>query len=167
MIFVTVGTHEQQFNRLIKEIDKLKGNGVIKEDVFIQTGFSTYKPQNCKWEKLISYKEMNKKINEARIVITHGGPATFIAPLQIGKIPIVVPRQFKFEEHINDHQFEFVRNVEEINGNIIPIYDINDLKDKIVNYDNIIKGFSKNNISNNKFFCENFEIKIKELFEDR
>lgn len=24
MIFVTVGTHEQQFNRLIKEIDLLK-----------------------------------------------------------------------------------------------------------------------------------------------
>ncbi|MFH7333640.1 multidrug MFS transporter, partial [Streptococcus agalactiae] len=25
MIFVTVGTHEQQFNRLIKEVDRLKG----------------------------------------------------------------------------------------------------------------------------------------------
>ncbi|HEM2886173.1 TPA: multidrug MFS transporter, partial [Streptococcus suis] len=29
MIFVTVGTHEQQFNRLIKEIDLLKKNGSI------------------------------------------------------------------------------------------------------------------------------------------
>ena len=33
LIFITVGTHEQQFNRLVKEVDKLKESGVIKEDV--------------------------------------------------------------------------------------------------------------------------------------
>ena len=31
MIFVTVGTHEQPFNRLVKKIDELKGNGTIQE----------------------------------------------------------------------------------------------------------------------------------------
>ena len=45
MIFVTVGTHEQQFNRLIKKIDQLKKDGHIKDDVFIQTGFSDYIPE--------------------------------------------------------------------------------------------------------------------------
>ena len=35
MIFVTVGTHEQPFNRLVKKIDELKRDGVIKEDVII------------------------------------------------------------------------------------------------------------------------------------
>ena len=29
MIFVTVGTHEQPFNRLIKKIDELKQDGTI------------------------------------------------------------------------------------------------------------------------------------------
>ena len=43
MIFVTVGTHEQPFNRLIQKVDELKRDGVIKDDVIIQTGFSTYK----------------------------------------------------------------------------------------------------------------------------
>lgn len=33
MIFVTVGTHEQPFNRLIKKIDELKKDGIINEDV--------------------------------------------------------------------------------------------------------------------------------------
>ena len=32
-------------------------------------------------------------------------------PLQIGKTPIVVPRQHQFNEHVNDHQVEFARNV--------------------------------------------------------
>lgn len=30
MIFVTVGTHEQPFNRLIKKIDELKQDGTIE-----------------------------------------------------------------------------------------------------------------------------------------
>ena len=36
MIFVTVGTHEQPFNRLIQKVDELKKDGVITEDVIIQ-----------------------------------------------------------------------------------------------------------------------------------
>lgn len=49
MIFVTVGTHEQPFNRLIQKIDELKKDGIINEDVIIQTGFSTYEPKYCQW----------------------------------------------------------------------------------------------------------------------
>lgn len=165
MIFVTVGTHEQQFNRLVEEVDKLKEDGVIKEDVFIQTGFSTYEPKHCQWSKLISYKEMNNKIKEARIVITHGGPASFIAPLQIGKIPIVVPRQEKYGEHVNDHQLEFAKNVEERNKNIIPVYDIKDLKEKILDYDKIISKMDSKISNNNEKFNKRLEIEIKEMFK--
>ena len=93
MIFVTVGTHEQPFNRLIQKIDELKKDGIINEDVIIQTGFSTYEPKYCQWSKLIPYQQMVKNVADARIVITHGGPASFIMPLQIGKTPIVVPRR--------------------------------------------------------------------------
>ena len=38
MIFVTVGTHEEQFNRLVEYMDKLRGANIIDEDVIIQTG---------------------------------------------------------------------------------------------------------------------------------
>ena len=165
MIFVTVGTHEQQFNRLIEEVDKLKEDGTITEDVFIQTGFSTYEPKHCQWSKLISYKEMNNKIKEARIIITHGGPASFIAPLQIGKIPIVVPRQEKYGEHVNDHQLEFAKNVEERNKNIIPVYDIKDLKEKILDYDKIISKMDSKISNNNEKFNKRLEIEIKEMFK--
>lgn len=79
MIFVTVGTHEQPFNRLVKKIDELKGNGTIQDDVFIQTGFSTYEPKNCQWSKLIPYNQMIKNVEDARIVITHGGGKFYYA----------------------------------------------------------------------------------------
>ena len=47
MIFVTVGTHEQPFNRLIQKIDELKKDGTIQDDVIIQTGFSWKMQKNC------------------------------------------------------------------------------------------------------------------------
>ena len=163
MIFVTVGTHEQPFDRLIKDIDRLKGDGIIKEDVFIQTGFTDYIPKNCEWSKLVSFKDMDKKVNDARIIITHGGPASFIAPLQKGKIPIVVPRQFEFAEHVNNHQVDFAKQVEKRNRNIIVVYDIKDLKDKILNYDKIIKKMNSGNTSNNEKFCHDFENEVESI----
>ena len=51
MIFVTVGTHEQQFDRLIACVDEMKETGQIEEDVLIQTGFSTYIPKSCQRKK--------------------------------------------------------------------------------------------------------------------
>ena len=72
MIFVTVGTHEQQFNRLVEYMDKLAKK--LDEEIIIQIGFSTYIPKFSKWKKLFSYKEMSINIEKARIVITHGGP---------------------------------------------------------------------------------------------
>ena len=50
-------------------------------------------------------------------------------PLQIGKTPIVVPRQHQYNEHVNDHQVEFARNVAQRMGTIIPVEDINTLGD--------------------------------------
>ena len=59
MIFVTVGTHEQQFNRLIRHIDNLKKSKDIKDEVFIQTGYSDYVPKFCKWKKILKKKAKN------------------------------------------------------------------------------------------------------------
>lgn len=163
MIFVTVGTHEQPFNRLIEYIDNLKREGVISEEVVMQTGFSTYEPKYCKWSKLLPYKEMVKNVAEARIVITHGGPASFIMPLQIGKTPIVVPRQKQFDEHVNDHQVDFAKAVAERMGTIIPVEQISVLKDIIINYDEIVAQMPSGMKSNNKTFNDSLEKIVAEL----
>ena len=162
MIFVTVGTHEQPFNRLIQKVDELKKDGVITEDVIIQTGFSTYEPKYCQWSKLIPYQQMIKNVADARIVITHGGPASFIMPLQIGKTPIVVPRQHQFNEHVNDHQVEFARNVAKRMGTIIEVEDIETLGDVITNYDRIVAGMGHGISSNNAKFNEGLESIVDE-----
>lgn len=163
MIFVTVGTHEQQFNRLVECMDQLKETGVIQEEVVIQTGFSTYEPRHCTWQKLLPFQEMVRNVERARIVITHGGPSSFIMPLQIGKIPIVVPRQKQFEEHVNDHQVDFCRAVAQRQGNIILAEDLETLKNAIVHYDEITAGMSAGQSSNNAKFNEAFGELVDEL----
>lgn len=163
MIFVTVGTHEQQFNRLIRYIDILR-KGEVLEEVFIQTGYSTYEPRYCEWRKMISYQEMERKMREARIVITHGGPSSFIQPLQMGKIPIVIPRQKQYGEHVNDHQVEFVKEISERMGKIIPVYEIEKLGDIISHYDEIIISMSTDVNSNNFAFNQKLDDLVRSIF---
>ena len=152
MIFVTVGTHEQPFNRLIRYIDKMKEKGLIREEVIIQTGYSTYEPRYCRFSKLFPYSEMCRFVKEARIVITHGGPSSFIMPLQEGKIPIVVPRQKRYGEHVNNHQLEFCRAIEERSGNIIVVEEVRELKRAILRYDKIVAEMPSSIKSHNDIF---------------
>lgn len=157
MIFVTVGTHEQPFNRLLKVIDELKGANLIEDEVIIQSGYSDYDIKYCKNQKFFAYSEMQELIDQANMVITHGGPATFMGVLSKGKIPVVVPRQKKFEEHVNDHQLEFCNKVKEK----YPIIVIDDIKK--------LNTCMKNNqvevtvSSNNKEFCRSLEERIGSL----
>jgi len=167
MIFVTVGTHEQPFDRLVKYVDDLKKDGTITEDVIIQTGYSTYEPQYCKWQKLFPYQEMIKLVDSARIVITHGGPSSFIMPLQIGKTPIVVPRRHEFNEHVNDHQVSFAKSVADRMGTIIVVDDMDKLGDTIINYEKIVAGMKNVLKTNNSRFNEELSKIVNEMFEEK
>lgn len=134
MIFVTVGTHEQQFNRLIKAVDLLKEQGIV-DDIIVQTGYSTYVPKNCEHKDFFSYQEMNDYMQKADIIITHGGPSTFMSVLAQGKVPIVVPRLKKYGEHVNDHQMQFVEKLVEYKYPIKLIKNIVDLSKELSVYE--------------------------------
>lgn len=164
MIFVTVGTHEQPFDRLLKKVDSLKKNGLRDEEVVIQTGFSNYVPENCEYEKFFGHDEMKYYVRKARIVITHGGPSSFIMPLQIGKIPIVVPRMEKYNEHVNNHQVDFVNQVADRQKNIIVVDDMNNLEDTLINYKQIVASMNQGISSNNEKFNERLQDIVDNLF---
>ena len=164
MIFVTVGTHEQQFDRLIEYMDARKADGSIDEEVVIQTGYSTFEPKHCRWQKLFPYPEMVSLVAQARIVITHGGPSSFIMPLQVGKVPIVVPRQKAFDEHVNDHQLDFALEVARRQKNILVAEDVSQLEDLITGYDAIVGKMESGLSSNNAAFIDGFRALIADLF---
>lgn len=164
MIFVTVGTHEQPFDRLVKAIDDLKADGTLQEEVIVQTGYSTYIPKHCQWQKLFPYSQMVELIKDARIVITHGGPSSFIMPIQVGKVPVVVPRMYKFGEHVNDHQVNFCRAVVQRQGNILVVEEISKLRETLVRYDALAASCITEIHSNNAAFNKGIQRIVEELF---
>jgi UDP-N-acetylglucosamine transferase subunit ALG13 len=109
MIFITVGTHTQQFNRLLEKIDELVENGTIKEKVVAQVGYSTYKPKNYPFFKFAEEEKIQELFKNSKLIITHAGAGSIITGLIQKKPLIVVPRLAKFDEHVNDHQLEIAR----------------------------------------------------------
>lgn len=97
-------------------------------------------------------------------ILTSGGPASFIMPMEIGKTPIVVPRQHRFGEHVNDHQVEFARNVAQRMGTIILIENIDTLGTAVMNYDKIVADMNQGIVSNNRAFCTKFNCIVGEIF---
>lgn len=161
MIFVTVGTHEQPFDRLIKKIDELVKIRTIKEPVFIQSGYSTYVPENYNYSRFLTYDQMNNYMQKSNIIVSHGGPSTFMKSLSLGKKTVVVPRLKKFNEHVNNHQLDFAERVSDMGYGIIVVKDIDDLDEAISK-----ESFKNSNRkSNNNFFVNSLSKKIYELYQ--
>lgn len=106
MIFVTVGSRNYPFDRLFRKLDELYEDGTITEEMFAQTGTSTYKPMHYEYKDFISQEEFLAKINEADIVVSHGASGSIMKALNAGKKVIAVTRLEKYGEHINDHQIQ-------------------------------------------------------------
>ncbi len=76
MIFVSVGTHYQSFDRLIKAMDELAEN--IQEEVVIQTGYSKYEPRKATWFRFCTDPELKNDLQQASVVVAHAGAGTAI-----------------------------------------------------------------------------------------
>ena len=123
MIFVTVGSQKFQFNRLLKEIDKLIEDKVIKEEVFAQIGVSDYIPKNYKYTKFLNSEEFNNNLKKCDMVITHAGTGVIVNAVKLEKKVIALPRLEKYGEHVDDHQIQLIDEFKELNF-IEPVYEI-------------------------------------------
>lgn len=132
MIFVSLGTHERPFCRLVREIDRLSCEGKIKDKIVVQLGFTDYKfkSRNIEAEKYMSQKKFDSLFRKAEILITHGGSGNILDAISQGKPVVAVPRLSKFGEHVNDHQLQIVGEMEKL-GNVFAVYDIGKLAEAI------------------------------------
>lgn len=159
MVFVTVGTHEQPFDRLMWEIERLIERGDLS-DVVVQYGYSTVTPEGCRREAFLPYDEMQRLYKEADVVVCHGGPSTFLEAMAAGRVPVVVPRRASFDEHVNDHQVAFCRQFAERVGGIEVVEDIAGLADAIRH----AKGMQPERTdANNARFCEELARLVEEV----
>ncbi|WP_164667629.1 PssE/Cps14G family polysaccharide biosynthesis glycosyltransferase [Virgibacillus doumboii] len=108
MILVVLGTHELPFHRLLNEVERLKSDNIIKEDIVVQHGHTKYKSDNMILKQFVSYNEMELLYEQARLIITHAGTGSIIMGINKGKRVIACPRLKKYREHNDDHQLQIV-----------------------------------------------------------
>lgn len=131
MIFVTLGTQDKQFRRLLDATLALR----IDEKVVIQYGST--KPdedmvenleKNFELHQYLSNEEFDKYMKEARVIITHAGVGTIIEGLKLDKMMIVAARLKKYKEHVNDHQLQILDTFEK-EGYILRLDDFSKLSE--------------------------------------
>lgn len=110
MIFVTLGTQDKSFRRLLVEIDRLIEKGIIKDRVVVQAGDTEYKSKYMEIFDLLPMDEFESYMKKADLVITHGGIGSILTALNYEKKVIAVPRLAKYKEHTNDHQLQIVED---------------------------------------------------------
>jgi UDP-N-acetylglucosamine transferase subunit ALG13 len=94
-------------DRLVMELDRMLERREIQEPVVIQAARFDYQPVHATGHAVLPYAELEGMIRAARVVITHGGPGSIMAVLAAGKAPVVVPRDPRYGEHVDDHQVRF------------------------------------------------------------
>lgn len=161
MIFVTVGTQDKEFRRLLVEVERLIKCGKIKETVVAQIGNTKFNTDlDSSKMHLIDFTtptEVDALIENASFIITHGGVATIIEGLNKGKKIIAVPRLRKFKEHVNDHQLQIIENFDE-SGFIIGLHGVEELEDALER----VGGFvTKRYESNNERFVKRLEDEVR------
>ena len=106
MTFVTLGTQNFPFNRLLALVDQLVEDGVLQGQVFAQVGYTTYVPRNYSYVDFLPPENYNRCIAQADLIIAHAGVGTIMSCLSRRKKLIVVPRAKEHSEHVDNHQFE-------------------------------------------------------------
>ena len=158
MIFVSLGTQDKSFTRLVEKIEELKKSGKIKEEVVVQLGNTKYKSEFIKCIDFMSMEDFDKYLKNCRYLITHGGVGTILTALKYNKKVIAVPRLSKYNEHVNDHQLELIEALS-LDNYILGCKTLDDLEENI----NKISKFIPKKYKSNQ---DNFIKLIKRLIED-
>ncbi len=106
-VFVTVGMNEAPFDRLLTAVGRLRGERVVA-----QCGSSAVRPQSAVCFDYLPSGELERLIDSARVVVSHGGIGSVALALAHGRRPVVVPRLHRFGEAVDDHQVFFARQLE-------------------------------------------------------
>ncbi|MBE6158528.1 MAG: exopolysaccharide biosynthesis protein [Firmicutes bacterium] len=124
MIYVSLGTQDKKFPRLLQEVDKLIDKGIIKDEVVAQIGQTEYESKNMKLYDYLSKEDVLKYMNESRFIICHGGVGTILDALKLNKKVIAVARLKLYKEHVNDHQLQIIREYTKLGYILDGTYDL-------------------------------------------
>lgn len=158
MIFVTVGTQDKPFERIIKAVEQSVLTGKITDEVVVQAGNTMYESKVLNVLNYVPFDEFNNYLSKADIIITHGGVGSILNALKLKKKIIAVPRLKKYGEHINDHQLQVIQKMTR-DGYILSCENENEIADKVKEAENfVVKEYTSN--------TQNFIASFKEVLDN-
>lgn len=128
MIFVTVGNHNQGFDRLVKKMDEIAEK--IDEEVIMQIGSTKYKPVNAGYFEFAEYSKIQKLNSDARIIVSHAGVGSILTALEQKTHLIIFPRLKRYSEVGDDHQLQIAKELAE-NPNVTVVNDVEGLEEAL------------------------------------
>lgn len=111
MIFVTLGTHDQPFDRALDLVPAL----ARRDRVLVQHGATPPRPglSGVEWSEYLDWEPLAAHMRDAQVVITHAGVGSAVTALRAGKKPVLVPRLARYGEHVDDHQLQLAERLAE------------------------------------------------------
>ena len=120
MIFATLGTHHQPFERFLHAAVAFAAD----RELIVQHGYTPplASPSSVSWRQWLTPQEMGVSMRAASVVITHAGVASVVDALRAGHYPVVLPRSGHLGEHVDEHQIQIVAALAAM-GLVIPFRD--------------------------------------------
>jgi UDP-N-acetylglucosamine transferase subunit ALG13 len=116
VILVVCGTERFGFERMVRQCDRIVPT---EHGGLAQLGSTSYRPSRLRFTDYVAFVEMRRLIRQASGIVMHAGAGSLLTCLQEERLPVLVPRQAAFGEHVDDHQMEFAARVEREYG--IPV----------------------------------------------
>nr|WP_165853534.1 glycosyltransferase [Aurantiacibacter aquimixticola] len=108
LLVATVGA-TLPFGRLVGMVIDAKDDGILPEQMLVQTGSSDAKTAGRSDVTLVEalpFDDLMDAQRQAKIVVCHGGTGSIITALQAQAGVIAVPRRYELGEHYDNHQAE-------------------------------------------------------------
>ena len=125
MIFVTLGTQDKSFKRLLVAIQEQIDKGNLTDQVIVEAGCTKLKSNDMEIYDLMESEKFEQYMKDCDLLITHGGVGSILTALENGKAIIAVPRLKKYREAANDHQKQIIEQFAH-DGYLLPLYDLNE-----------------------------------------
>ena len=127
MILVTLGTNDKKFTRLLDAVEQSIHEGAITGKEVVQAGFTEYESSDMEVIAYIDQQKFAEYMNQADLIITHGGVGTIMTALREKKKILAAARLAKYHEHVNDHQTQLLESFEQA-GYLIYMRDLTDIR---------------------------------------
>jgi UDP-N-acetylglucosamine transferase subunit ALG13 len=101
-VVVTLGTYRGYgFRRLVRRLLEILPP---RAEVLWQTGDTDTNGLGVSGHYAIPERDLTHAMRDADVVVAHAGVGAALAALEVGKIPVLVPRRVAYDEHVDDHQ---------------------------------------------------------------